>query len=80
MPRRPTSPPSTRTRLRERLDDAATADADDIVTDEIPLCIVLSAIAETCVDDERRLHRIGGTTYQLRPETHESAMREEGCA
>lgn len=78
MPRRPTSPPSTRNRLRERLDDAAAPDSDDIITDEIPLFAVLNASAETCVDAERRLHRIGGDTYQLREPTHESAMREEG--
>ncbi len=78
MPRRPTSPPSTRNRLQERLDDAAASDTDDSITDEIPLFAVLNASAETCVDAERRLHRLGGNTYQLRLKTHESAMREEG--
>lgn len=72
MPRRPTSSPSTRNQLRDRLDDAADGDWDTI-----PVVIFLSASRETCVDAERGIHRVCDSTYRFPPNLHETVMKRE---
>jgi hypothetical protein len=68
----------TKRELERRVDALDGSDGD---VDEIPVTVLLSAGPETCVDDERCLHEIGGQTWQFPQRLHDAVMgrRDDGA-